>query len=49
MKGTNLEDKNSKESYLTVQQEKIFRKRNERVEKREDRRKARKKIDLVNV
>jgi hypothetical protein len=37
------------ETYLEVQQEKIFRKRNERVEKRQDRRENRKKIDLVNV
>ena len=36
-------------SYLQVHEEKIFRKRNERVEKRQDRRQNRKKIDLVNV
>lgn len=38
-----------KVTYLEVQQEKILRKRNERVEKREDRRQNRKKVDLVQV
>jgi hypothetical protein len=40
---------NDGETYLQVHQEKIFRKRNERVEKRQDRRENRKKIDLVKV
>lgn len=40
---------NEEESYLQVHQEKIFRKRNERVEKRQDRRAARQKVDLVQM
>jgi len=45
VKGTEKEDK----TYLEVHEEKIHRKRNERVEKREDRRQKRKKVDLVDL
>ena len=46
LKGT---EKEKEGSYLAVHQQKIFRKRNERVEKRQDRRNQRKKVDLVNI
>lgn len=42
-------ENNEKVTYLEVQQEKILRKRNQRVERRQDRRNNRKKVDLVNV
>lgn len=45
LKGT---EKEAEGSYLAVHQAKIFTKRNERKEKRQDRRNQRKKIDLVN-